>query len=163
MIMAFPPTSTDQITLRAAGPEDAEVIARHRWSMFADMGHTDPAALSVMDASFLPYVRRALADGSYRAWLFCTSEGQVAAGGGLLVYHWPARPGQRDPRRAYILNVYTEPEYRRRGLARVIVATIIDWCRAQGFESVSLHASSDGRHLYESLGFTQTNELRLVL
>lgn len=155
--------STDGFTLRAATPDDAEVIAHHRWAMFADMGHTDPAALAVMDASFLPYVRHALAEGSYRAWLFCTHEGRVAAGGGLLVYNWPARPGRRDPRRAYILNVYTEPDYRRRGLARSIVTTIIDWCRAEGFESVSLHASDDGRPLYEALGFYQTNELRLTL
>jgi GNAT superfamily N-acetyltransferase len=153
----------DEITLRLATPNDAEIVAHHRWAMFADMGHNNLDDLAAMDASFLPYVRRALADGSYKSWLACTSEGQVVAGGGLLVYEWPARPGNPDPRRAYLLNVYTETAYRRRGIARRIVTAIIAWCRAEGFKAVSLHASADGRALYESLGFEQTNEMRLKL
>ena len=41
--------------------------------------------------------------------------------------------------------------------------TLIDWCRTEGFESVNLHASADGRPLYEQLGFEATNEMRLSL
>jgi hypothetical protein len=40
---------------------------------------------------------------------------------------------------------------------------MISWCRGQGFRSVALHASEDGRRLYESLGFEPTNEMRLRL
>jgi GNAT superfamily N-acetyltransferase len=131
--------------------------------MFADMGKGTPAELDAMDATFLPYVRRALADGRYRGWLACASTGQVVAGGGLIVHEWPARAGDPNTQRAYILNVYTEPEYRQQGLARRIVTTIIEWCRAQGFQTVALHASDAGRPLYEALGFVPTNEMRLRL
>jgi hypothetical protein len=41
------------------------------------------------------------------------------------------------------------------------MVTILGWLREQGFRSVSLHASDDGRHLYEELGFKATNEMRL--
>ena len=41
--------------------------------------------------------------------------------------------------------------------------TMIDWCRREGFARVTLHASTDGRHLYESLGFEASNEMRLKL
>lgn len=41
--------------------------------------------------------------------------------------------------------------------------TMIDWCRHEGFTHVSLHASADGRSLYESLGFEPSNEMRLNL
>jgi GNAT superfamily N-acetyltransferase len=63
----------------------------------------------------------------------------------------------------WVLNVYTEPAYRRRGLAKVVLQTMIGWCREQGFRSVSLHASDAGRSLYESLGFRPTSEMQLVL
>ena len=38
---------------------------------------------------------------------------------------------------------------------------ILDWLRAQGLRSVNLHASQEGRHLYEKMGFEATNEMRL--
>ena len=76
---------------------------------------------------------------------------------------WPGSPDDPSGLRALVLNVYTEPEFRRRGIARRIMETAIGWCREQGLGSVSLHASDFGRALYESLGFRQTNEMRLYL
>lgn len=152
-----------EISIRPATPADAEIITHHRRAMFADMQRGTPAELDAMCASFLPQVRRMLAEGSYRGWLACTAEGRIVAGGGLIVYEWPTRPGDPNTHRAYILNVYTEPEYRRRGLARRIMNAILGWCREQGFKTVSLHASSAGRPLYESMGFGPTNEMRIKL
>ena len=154
----------EEITIRTADPDDAETIAHHRRGMFiAMMGPIDSAALEAMDTTFVPYVRRALAEGTYRGWLACTSDQRVVAGGGVIVHEWPASPVNPNPHRAYILNVYTEPEYRRRGIARCVVTTIIQWCRDEGFQRVSLHASSAGRRLYKSLGFEPTNEMFLRL
>ena len=79
---------------------------------------------------------------------------------------WRSRRGRDRPTtppgaRALVLNVYTEPEFRRQGIARRMMETVIAWCREQGLRSVSLHASDFGRALYEDLGFRQTNEMRL--
>ena len=41
--------------------------------------------------------------------------------------------------------------------------TIIGWCQREGFNRVTLHASDQGRRLYESLGFEPSNEMRLHL
>ena len=61
---------------------------------------------------------------------------------------------------ANILNVYTLPENRRMGLARKQMQASLAWCSQHGVRAVILHASDDGRRLYESLGFKSTNELR---
>jgi GNAT superfamily N-acetyltransferase len=61
------------------------------------------------------------------------------------------------------MNMYTDPEYRGKGLATSIIETIIIWCRKNEFHWVSLRASDGGRHLYETLGFKPTNEMRLML
>jgi GNAT superfamily N-acetyltransferase len=154
----------DGITIRLAGADDVDVIVHHRRAMFvAMMGTPDAAALAAMDVAFVPYLRRTLADGSYRGWLACTPDGRVVAGGGLIVHDWFASPANPDPRRAYVLNLYTEPEYRHRGIARRIMEAILGWCREHGFRRVSLHASRYGRALYESLGFAPTNEMTLRL
>jgi GNAT superfamily N-acetyltransferase len=57
--------------------------------------------------------------------------------------------------------MYTAPAHRRQGIARRVVETIVEWCRAEGFTAIALHASKAGRPLYESFGFQPTSEMRL--
>ena len=59
--------------------------------------------------------------------------------------------------------MYTEPDFRRQGLARRVLETMLAWCREQEIVRVYLHASDEGRPLYESLGFEATNEMKLML
>ena len=153
----------DEIRLREAGPDDLPVILDHRKAMFKDMGLTNEAGLDAMAAGSEAFLVQALADGRYRGWLAELPEGDVVAGGGLLIAPWLTHPQDPEPRRGEILNIYTEPAYRRRGLARRLMQVMIDWCRDQGFPWITLHASEDGRALYESLGFRPTNEMRLLL
>jgi GNAT superfamily N-acetyltransferase len=75
------------------------------------------------------------------------------AGAGLTILPWPPGPRDRSGRLAFVYNVYTERAHRRRGLARRLMETIEDWCRAQGIGQVALQASDEGRPLYESLGY----------
>jgi GNAT superfamily N-acetyltransferase len=148
--------------LRMATVDDLSVIMHHRRCMFIDMGFRDEKSLDAMEATSTPFIRAGLENGSFHEWLVETADG-VVAGGGVVVQIYPSSPRDPSARRAYILNMYTEPPYRKQGLARLIVETMIRWCREQGFAYVSLHASDDGRHLYEKLGFKPTNEMRLAL
>jgi len=147
---------------REATDADLPTIIRHRRGMFREMGFCDEAALDAMEATSIPFILAGLKDGSYRGWLL-ERDGRVVAGGGLMVVGYPSAPHDPNPRRAWILNMYTEPEYRRKGLAKAIVEAMVSWCCAQGFGWVSLHATDAGRHLYETLGFEPTNEMHLLL
>jgi len=131
--------------------------------MFQDMGEGSSEDLDRMVEATAPWLAGALSDGSYRGWLAEGPQGKVVAGGGILLSSWPAGPHDPITRRALIINVYTEPEARRQGLARRLMLLMIQWLKEQGFSSVVLHASDAGRHLYETLGFIPTNEMRLPL
>jgi GNAT superfamily N-acetyltransferase len=150
------------ITIREALLTDIPEILRQRRGMYVDMNYKDDATLEAMLKSTAGYLAKAMADGTFRAWLACEN-GRAVAGGAVVISPWPAHPYDLECRRATILNVYTEPTYRRRGLARALMQTMIDWCKLQGFARITLHASDDGRHLYESLGFEDSNEMRLSL
>ena len=149
------------ITVREAAASESPVILHHRRSMFRDMGEGTVEELDRMVEVAGPWLSRALADGSYHHWLALDREERVWGGGGVLLCPWPANP--RDPctQRAVILNVYTEPEFRKRGVARLVMETVLEWIRQQGLRGVNLHASAEGRQLYEKLGFEATNEMRL--
>ncbi len=150
------------LAIRRATVADAAIITHHRRRMFEDMGHADYPTMDEMCAVFEVWVREKLILGEYLGWLAVDGD-EVVAGGGLAVLEWA--PGLLDTgtRRVYIYNVYTEPEYRRRGLARRLITTMLDWCRSENILAISLHASNDGHSLYESLGFKQTNEMRITL
>ena len=151
------------ITIREALPGESAIILHHRRSMFRDMGEGTVEELDRMVKVARPWLARALADGSYHHWLALDSSGRVCGGGGVLLCPWPSNPKYPCTERAVILNVYTEPEFRKRGIARQIMLTILAWVKEQGLRSVNLHASDEGRPLYEKLRFEATNEMRLRL
>ena len=158
------PGSSPELHFREVSAADLEEILLHRRQMFHDMGHKDPAVLAAIVHSSRAFVERSLADGSYRGWFALTSAERVAAGVGLLITPWVSGPpAPEQAYRAYLLNVYTYPEFRKRGLARGLTQKAIDYCREHGHKLLWLHASQYGRSLYESLGFEATNEMKLIL
>jgi GNAT superfamily N-acetyltransferase len=158
----MPSETHGAITIREAKPADIPEIVRQRRRMYEDMHYNDAAALEKMSTLAAEYLAQAIPDGSFRAWLACDGN-RAAAGGAVILTQWPAHPYDLECRRATILNVYTYPEYRLRGIARQLMRTMIAWCKRAGLARITLHASEDGRHLYESLGFEPSNEMRLNL
>jgi GNAT superfamily N-acetyltransferase len=154
---------SEGISLRQATLEDAYTIAKHRRLMFRDMGYTDEAALDAMLAKFLPWLEHKIASHDYLAWLAVTTDDLVVAGAGLWLMDWPPHMVGSSSRRGNILNVYTDPQFRRQGLAKALIQTALDWCKTNQVDFVILHASKEGRRLYESLGFQDSNEMRLKL
>ncbi|MFN7926184.1 MAG: GNAT family N-acetyltransferase [Bryobacteraceae bacterium] len=151
------------VTIRRANLSESPLLARHRRAMFRAMGYRDEAALEAMELSFAEWVREKLASGVYFAWLALHSTGEPIAGAGVWLMDWPPHMVGPGAPRANILNIYVEPEWRRQGIARQLTQTALDFCRERGIGAVILHASPEGRALYESLGFTSTNEMRLMI
>jgi len=152
-----------EILIREATPGDIAEIIHHRQAMFEDMGVGDSSSLAAMLAASEPYLRRAISEGTFRGWLAVAASGEIAGGGAVVISFSPPHPWDVGTRRASILNLYTHPDFRRRGIARLLMQTMIEWCKREGFGSISLHASQFGRPLYAELGFQPTNEMRLKL
>lgn len=135
--------------------------------MFRDMGELPDDLHDTLVHAATAYFARALADGRYVAWVAQASDraGEIVGGAGLQLRELLPRP---DPTRrrlvrgpqGLIMNVFTERPWRRRGVAEALMRELLAWCRDNGVESVVLHASKDGRPLYDKLGFRPTNEMR---
>ena len=65
-------------------------------------------------------------------------------------------------KRAHLMNVYTEKDYRRRGIARQLVNMLIEDARVHGATEISLDATESGRPLYESMGFKASEECMVI-
>jgi ribosomal protein S18 acetylase RimI-like enzyme len=155
--------SGQSFSIRRATIADAPIITAHRRKMFEDMGRGTLPQLDAMDAKFAPWVSSKIACGEYLAWFVVNERDAVVAGAGLILLDQTPSPLDLSEKRGYILNVYVDRDYRRRGLARRLMTMILDHSRAEKIRMIALHASDEGRPLYESLGFKPTNEMRLRL
>lgn len=159
---------SERILLRRATGGDALVVARHRVAMFRDMGTLPAEQGPPLARAAEAYFRRALPAESYVGWLAAPERNpsEVVAGAGIHLREMI--PRLRLDRRGVdlgpqglIVNVYTEPAWRRRGIAELLMREILRFTKERGIDNVVLHASAEGRSLYEKLGFKQTNEMRL--
>jgi GNAT superfamily N-acetyltransferase len=155
--------------VREATLDDLDILIRHRIAMFTDMGVALDAPM--LSAAFTTWLRELMPAGTYRAWLVeyiddtsspgygdgelraSGSKAEIVAGGGATIIPWPPGPQYPGERLAFVYNVYTEPAHRRRGLARLVMTAIHDWCGDAGVAAIALNASRDGRQLYDSLGY----------
>ena len=148
--------------VRRASTDDINILVAHRRAMFLDMGYRDETALDSMAAKCHTWLLARMNRGEYLAWLAIAPDGSIVAGTGLWLMDWPPHMIGTGPR-GNILNVYTAVEFRRRGLAGELMKAAMQWCRSNGVDIVVLHASPEGRRLYESMGFVESNEMRIKL
>jgi GNAT superfamily N-acetyltransferase len=161
---------SDTFDIRLATLADIELISWHRARMFRDMGELPPELFETFRGQSRDNLHHMFARGDYIGWVVSLADEpeRIVAGAGVQLREVPPHPqtnanGKIDilsGRQAIIQNVFTEPEWRRRGLAGLLIKRIIDWSREEGVDSLFLHASDEGRALYERLGFIATSEMR---
>jgi ribosomal protein S18 acetylase RimI-like enzyme len=150
------------LTTRRATLDDSGLITRYRKAMFADMRDAPESILDEMALNFDPWVRRMIADDKYVGWITSDDDRPIASAG-LLILDWA--PHFLDPacdKRGYILNIFVEPEYRGRGIAKALTKECMAEARQRGIGVIALHASKKGQPVYEKLGFKTSNEMLYV-
>lgn len=150
-------------TLREATAADLPVLMRHRDAMWVEMGRVGPREHDPTSLAYGDWLAERMRRGTLKAFLAQDGNGNVLASGAVWVQDVQPRPGHPRTMWGYILSVYTEAAARRKGIARHVVQACIEWARAQGCTRACLHASDEGRPLYEELGFEPTAEMWLDL
>lgn len=150
-------------SVRYATSKDAELIALHRSKMFRDNHFASPETLTDMSKAFVPWVRDRIEDGRYVGVFITHEEDDVVAGAGIFFADFPPHWRHMEAERPYILNVYTDEAHRGQGLARELMRQVLGECRKRHVTLVSLHASPQGRSIYERLGFFDSDEMLIDL
>ena len=110
-------------------PDDIDVIARHRSVMFGEMGLLPAHLHADLIARTREYLHRAIPAGEYIHWIAAPAADTavVAAGAGVqrrrILPHPVDADGEirvAEGRQALVLNVFTEPRWRRRGMLRLV-------------------------------------------
>ncbi len=133
--------------------------------MFREMGAVRLESEESLRQASTAYFASAIPGGEYVGWIATPSDGSPpVAGAGVQFRSLLPRPtvagdGLLLGREGLILNVYTVPNWRRQGIAKQLMETIVAWAGEVGIVRLVLAASSAGRPLYEKIGFVATREM----
>ena len=90
------------------------------------------------------------------AWL-AESDNEIIAISGLSFLQKPPHFINMTGKFAYIMNMYTKPEWRRKGIGSALLDELIKEIKKKGIHSVVLHTTPYGRPLYEKYGFREND------
>ncbi|AHH95345.1 GNAT family N-acetyltransferase [Kutzneria albida] len=138
--------------VRPAVADDADELVRLREHMFAAMG------VDLADTSWrqpcVDHFARKLGGADFVCLVIDVPEGQGLACAALAqLRRGVPGPGNPTGVSAHISNVCTDPQWRRHGMARAVMVALLAELDAREVPALDLHATEDGRGLYESLGF----------
>jgi len=147
--------------VRPASERDILALRSQRHRMFDDMHSPPPKDHAIHDKAFPGWARREMRAKRLHCFLVETDDGRTVGGGTLWLREVQPYPGFAGGKIPYLMSVYTEPEFRGKGVATMVTKHAINWAKEHGYPSMTLHASRRGRKIYETLGWKQGNEMDL--
>lgn len=154
---------TESLLYRRAGSHDRELLTRLRLEVLrAANGLEEDVDLSRTELESRCYYETCFLEDSHAAWLVFDGEEVVGTGA---VSFYQVMPTYHNPsgKKAYIMNMYTHPDYRRRGIAYRVLELLTAEAEMRQIDAVTLEATAAGRPLYEAFGFTaMRDEMELL-
>ena len=102
------------------------------------------------------YFRKHMKDDTFLAWLAVDENNEIIATSGLAIIEKPPQLWNLTGKETYIMNMYTKPEWRRKGIGSAILEKLLEESKTREIYQVYLYATPIGRTLYEKYGFKQS-------
>jgi GNAT superfamily N-acetyltransferase len=145
-----------------ATPAEIEIGVRFRYAMKVELAMRINRLRPDWAARETAYFAKRTADGGAQWYLAKAGDEFVGSACAYVDDSW-ASALVEHPQNGWIIGVFVVPAYRRRGIARALTGAALSWLRNTECLDAKLHASPFGRGIYESLGFSLTNEMKLTL
>ena len=139
------------IIYRKLTENDLETFINMRINQLREEGATDEMDLS---PALMDYYQRHLANGTFVSWLALDGE-KIIGTSGMSFVEKPPYFGCPTGRIGLLSSMYTNPDYRRQGIARELLRRVVEEARAYGCGTVQITASDMGVLLYSNFGFVK--------
>ncbi len=146
------------LTYKRATIEDIDILTKTRIEVLKAANElSEDTNMEEVEKQSYNYYKKALCDGSHIAYLVFDENCFVGAGG---VSFFQVMPTYHNPsgNKAYIMNMYTNPAYRRKGIAYKTLDMLVREAKSKGITAISLEATDMGRPLYKKYGFIKMND-----
>ena len=140
---------------KKAALEDIDELVRTRIIVLRAANRlSEDVDMSLVEKESFAYYEHALESGEHIAYLVYDN-GTFVGAGGVSFYQVMPIYHNTTGKKAYIMNMYTAPEYRRQGIAFHTLDLLVKDAKEQGVTQIALEATDMGRPLYERYGFVK--------
>ena len=139
------------IIYRKLTENDLETFINMRINQLREEGATDEMDLS---PALMDYYQRHLANGTFVSWLALDGD-KIIGTSGMSFVEKPPYFSCPTGRIGLLSSMYTNPDYRRQGIAKELLRRVVEEARAYGCGTVQITASDMGVLLYSDFGFVK--------
>ena len=147
-----------KIIYKRATLDDLELLVETRITVLRAANKlSDEVDMAEVELQSYEYYKETLSKETHVAYLVFDGDVFVGAGG---VSFFRVMPTFHNPtgEKAYIMNMYTKPEYRRKGIAFKTLDLLVAEAKKKGISAISLEATDMGKPLYLKYGFVKMND-----
>ncbi len=147
-----------QFTYKKATAEDIDILVETRIEVLRAANKLDAAVdMKEVEKQSYEYYKSSLTENMHTAYLVYCGDRFIGAGG---ISYFRVMPTYHNPTgyKAYVMNMYTVPEYRRKGVAYKTLDLLVADAKDRGINAISLEATDMGRPLYERYGFVKMDD-----
>lgn len=144
-----------RLVVKKVEEADISIMTEHRIDYLSQLqGERSTEYKLTLKKELEEYFRKSMHDGSFFA-LMAVYEEEALAFGGMVIKKIPGDFNRDSYLEGDILNMYTIPEARRKGISSLILKGLLNEAKRMGITKVALHTSKDGEKLYRKFGFEE--------
>ncbi len=146
------------VIYKKATMDDIDILIKSRIEVLRAANRlAEDVDMSEVETQSYGYYKKALLDGTHTAYLVFDDDRFIGAGG---ISYFRVMPTYHNPsgNKAYIMNMYTNSDYRRLGIATKTLQLLVADAKEKGVQAISLEATDMGRPLYEKFGFVKMKD-----
>ena len=142
------------VEIRRATLADLELLLEWRMTVLREVFSIPPCdPMTELERKNRRYYQAALPAEGHIACFACAGNEIIGCGGVCLYQEMPS-PDNPGGGCAYLMNIYTRPEFRGQGVGKKIVSWLISQAAQRSITKIYLETSTSGRSLYQEMGFT---------
>jgi len=146
-----------QITYRKLVKEDLDIFIQMRIDQLTEEYTSEGKTVSEdvdLGTALHDFYERHLADGTFVSWLALDGD-KIIGTSGMSFVEKPPYFACPTGRIGLLSSMFTEPAYRRRGIAKHLLSLVVKEAKAYGCGTVQITASNMGVLLYTDFGFVK--------
>ncbi|CAN5902048.1 GNAT family N-acetyltransferase [soil metagenome] len=141
------------ITYHKATLNDIQTLVDNRILFALELsGAQSQTAIDSLKLQMTGYFSKAIAEHTCISFIAeCGNE--IGGIGSLMVREQPGNFKNHSGKWGYIMNMYTVPEFRRKGICKGILNALVEDGRKSGITAFEMHATKEGELVYAQNGF----------
>jgi len=153
-----------EIELRKVGIEHLEILVDLRIEFIKDIHpEIDFKLLEKIQKVTLSYFNDLLNNNSYIGFIGINNNGEIICTAGLLIYFLPPLNNEKNRKIGHMLNFYTKPAYRKKGIGLKLMNYIKDTAVDEKIDRLVLNSTKMGFSMYKKAGFIEPEDKAMII